>query len=598
MDFNFKFSLSIILIITFAIISCERPKTSENRFPSTQEEIQKSSEDAQRIGKESAVIIENAISKAFNQNGVLNLSEIATNIELIEGVVSATPTPSGAVIVVEQKDGTFLNLLVVTKNDNRLFTVSKKEIIKNTYKRTKNSTKTFVAPNGSGKALILAPFQYSFKSNLDTIAGFLKSAGYAVDTFLNSHADLKHFEGSFLNNYDVVYISTHGSADGSTRNGITSTILLTGERQNEATNNLISVEEWIDTGIGNLSNDNQYYQPYYALTVPWLNLTTDENFTNTWIYADACESAKDDSGPSSLSETFLNLGVGGYNGFNESISIPVANLIMYKMFSEFSSDISFADASNNVREDPLLLAIKWTIGLGGIVKSLDVTIFDDNQLSSQPFYLIDPANTVKDFDGNIYHSVIIGSQVWMKENLKTTKYSDGTAIPNVTVNATWAALTNGAYSDYSNTPSNSTTYGRLYNWYAVDNNAATKVASNGGKNVCPTGWHVPSETEWMTLANYLGGESIAGGKLKEAGTAHWQTPNTGATNETGFTALPGGCRDYAGAFGGIVGGGGWWSSTAFSAPNAYYRLMYSSNSYVRSYSDNKHYGFSVRCLKD
>jgi len=87
----------------------------------------------------------------------------------------------------------------------------------------------------------------------------------------------------------------------------------------------------------------------------------------------------------------------------------------------------------------------------------------------------------------------------MAENLKTTKYNDGTAIPNVTVDATWAALTTGAYSDYSNTPANSTTYGRLYNWYAVDNNAATKMASNGGKNVCPTSWHIPTDAEWTTL---------------------------------------------------------------------------------------------------
>jgi uncharacterized protein (TIGR02145 family) len=206
--------------------------------------------------------------------------------------------------------------------------------------------------------------------------------------------------------------------------------------------------------------------------------------------------------------------------------------------------------------------------------------------------------TVTDIDGNVYKTVTIGAQTWIAENLKASRYNDGTAIPNVTVNATWAPLTYGAYGDYSNTPANSTTYGRLYNWYAIDNNAASMGASNGGKNVCPTGWHVPSETEWMTLANYLGGESIAGGKLKEAGTVHWQTPNTGATNETGFTALPGGSRDSAGLFGGIGGGGGWWSSTGFSASDAYYLLMYSSNSYMRSYSDNKHYGFSVRCLKD
>ena len=103
------------------------------------------------------------------------------------------------------------------------------------------------------------------------------------------------------------------------------------------------------------------------------------------------------------------------------------------------------------------------------------------------------SGTVTDADGNIYNTTTIGTQVWMKENLKTTKYNDGTAIPNITDNNAWAASTTGAYCDYSNTPVDSNTYGRLYNWYTVDNNAATKVVSNGGKNVCPTGWHVPSD---------------------------------------------------------------------------------------------------------
>jgi uncharacterized protein (TIGR02145 family) len=179
----------------------------------------------------------------------------------------------------------------------------------------------------------------------------------------------------------------------------------------------------------------------------------------------------------------------------------------------------------------------------------------------------------------------------LKENLKTTKYNDGTTIPNVTDNTSWGALTTGAYSDNSNTPANSTTYGRLYNWYAVDNNAATKVASNGGKNACPTSWHVPTDAEWTTLTTYLGGESIAGGKLKETGTTHWLTPNTGATNETGFTALPGGSRGDDGTFGGIGGNGYWWSSTVG-------RVVRYGGSSVGRGNYGKQDGLSVRCLRD
>ena len=209
------------------------------------------------------------------------------------------------------------------------------------------------------------------------------------------------------------------------------------------------------------------------------------------------------------------------------------------------------------------------------------------------------AQTVTDIEGNVYNTVTIGTQVWMKENLKTTKYNDGTAIPNGTDDFAWGGLTTGAYCDYNNIPSNSTTYGRLYNWYAVDNNASSKVASNGGKNVCPTGWHVPSDLEWTILTTYLGGLSVAGGKLKETGTTHWETPNTGATNETGFTALPGGYHSYFGSsWWGIGSYGVWWSSTEYFTKNANGRgMIYNGAGVVMSPTDEI-MGFSVRCIKD
>jgi uncharacterized protein (TIGR02145 family) len=204
----------------------------------------------------------------------------------------------------------------------------------------------------------------------------------------------------------------------------------------------------------------------------------------------------------------------------------------------------------------------------------------------------------KDGDNNYYPVVQINTSLWMAENLKTTKYNDGTAILNVTDNITWAAATTGAYCDYNNTPANSTTYGRLYNWFVVDNNAATKVASNGGKNVCPTSWHVPSDAEWTTLTTFLGGVSVAGGKLKETGTTHWKAPNTGATNETGFTALPGGYRYFSGSYNYIVDFGYWWSSTEQSTTTAWFRYMYWANTYVNRDYDIKKFGFSVRCVRD
>lgn len=205
---------------------------------------------------------------------------------------------------------------------------------------------------------------------------------------------------------------------------------------------------------------------------------------------------------------------------------------------------------------------------------------------------------LSDIDGNIYTTTTIGTQTWMVENLKTTKYSDGTLILNITVNETWNAANYGVYCDYENTPSISTIYGRLYNWYVVDNNSATKVASNKGKNICPTGWHVPSDAEWVILTDYLGGESVAGAKLKETGISNWINPNSGATNETGFTALPGGNRFSNGSYSNIGSYGNWWSSTENSPTNVWARGIGYNKSTVSRGNVIKQNGFSVRCIKD
>ncbi len=207
--------------------------------------------------------------------------------------------------------------------------------------------------------------------------------------------------------------------------------------------------------------------------------------------------------------------------------------------------------------------------------------------------------TVDDVDGNTYSTVMIGTQVWMGSNLKTTKYNDGSEIPNVTDNTAWGALSTGAYCWYNNDAGTyKAIYGALYNWYTVDNNASSKVASNGGKSICPTGWHIPTDSEWSTLSDYLGGGSAVGGKLKETGTTHWTSPNTGATNETVFTALPGGLRYYDGlSFQNIGSSGYCWSSSPTTVFAHYRSMEYNSSSIIDSYL-NKKFGISVRCLKD
>jgi uncharacterized protein (TIGR02145 family) len=197
---------------------------------------------------------------------------------------------------------------------------------------------------------------------------------------------------------------------------------------------------------------------------------------------------------------------------------------------------------------------------------------------------------LKDADGNVYTSVTIGTQVWMIENLKTTKYNDGTAIPNITDKTDWDALITPGYCWYNNNASTyKATYGAMYNWYAV--------TVNTGK-LCPVGWHVPTHVEWQILETYLGGSSVAGSKLKESGITHWKSPNTGATNETGFTALPGGRRTSTYGFDAIEVYGNWWSSTPSSDVDAFARIMRYDNSSFSMWFSFKFHGLSVRCLKD
>ena len=202
---------------------------------------------------------------------------------------------------------------------------------------------------------------------------------------------------------------------------------------------------------------------------------------------------------------------------------------------------------------------------------------------------------ISDVDGNSYKTVYIGTQQWIGENLKVSKYNDGTEIPNVTDNTQWGKLTTGSWAYYNNSDSLGKIYGKLYNWYAVS------PTTNGNKNVCPTGWHVPTDAEWTVLTDYLGGSSVAGGKLKEVGTSNWHSLNTDATNTTLFSALPGGLRYGSGGYCYGVGDFGyWWSSSEYDMTNAWIRDLKGSNGIItRSLGDKgKRSGYSVRCLKD
>jgi uncharacterized protein (TIGR02145 family) len=196
--------------------------------------------------------------------------------------------------------------------------------------------------------------------------------------------------------------------------------------------------------------------------------------------------------------------------------------------------------------------------------------------------------SLTDNDGNTYKTILIGTQTWMARNLKTTKYNDGTSIPLVTDAAAWSSLLTPACCWQNNDPARKVTYGVLYNWYAVKT----------GK-LCPTGWHVPSDAEWTELIEYLGGENIAGGKLKESGLRHWNSPNSGATNETYFWALPGGDRlDGPDALFDNLGEMGCWWTTTFDENCATIRLMNYNSDHVQKFFFPKKRGLSVRCVWD
>jgi uncharacterized protein (TIGR02145 family) len=200
------------------------------------------------------------------------------------------------------------------------------------------------------------------------------------------------------------------------------------------------------------------------------------------------------------------------------------------------------------------------------------------------------SGTVTDIDGNVYDTVAIGTQVWMVQNLRVIHYRNGDTIANLKDNTQWCNFTTGAYCNFNNDVNNVPVYGRLYNWYAIADS----------RNIAPAGWHVATDADWTILMSYTGGDSIAGGNLKEAGIVHWQSPNTGANNNFGFTALPSGTRfgQYGipgyGTFTNLGETAEWWTSNEQCTRG----MSYNSTNVLHSTDSRWSDGYSVRCVKD
>jgi uncharacterized protein (TIGR02145 family) len=199
-----------------------------------------------------------------------------------------------------------------------------------------------------------------------------------------------------------------------------------------------------------------------------------------------------------------------------------------------------------------------------------------------------PPDPVKDIEGNTYKTVRIGEQVWMAENLRTSTFSDGSEIPDVTSATGWTGLTTPGFCWYNNDEAaNKDTYGALYNFYSVVSGT-----------LCPDGWHVPSRDEWQKLRDASGDTLTEGGKLKESGTLHWKTPNTGAVNSYGFSALPAGIRYFEGTFNSASFFTAFWSSTEADNEKAWYFSLYYCDSIAAMNRISKKDGFSIRCVKN
>jgi uncharacterized protein (TIGR02145 family) len=355
------------------------------------------------------------------------------------------------------------------------------------------------------------------------------------------------------------------------------------------------------SGIGNftsnlmgLTANTTYYVRSYAINSAGTSYGNELNFTTTGgsgsIASLNCNGATNNgtllasaaaSGVSS-SVPYTGGNGGTYNGqtVNSTGVTGLTATLTTGSFSNGSGSLTYT-----ITGTPITSGIaSFALNIGGQNCSLSRTVNGGGSILNPNLTY----GTVADQQGNTYATIVIGGQEWMAENLRTTTYANGDTIPNITDGTQWSNLTAGAWVYYNNDIQYENPYGKLYNWYTVAD----------ARNVCPTGWHVPTDLEWTALTNYLGGETVAGGKMKSNGTQYWYSPNFGATNESGFSGLPGGVRQNSGTFVTIGYEGQYYSSTENNANTAWKRDLNNNEDYANRTNVNKKSGVSVRCLRD
>ena len=297
---------------------------------------------------------------------------------------------------------------------------------------------------------------------------------------------------------------------------------------------------------------------------------------------------------------------------NDTIALNSQKTSAYtiRQFNAALSNFNTIHTNASGYADSILISVKWSGTNGTVIESERKYLFKRNYEKTININLNITTNflnfeewgnnTVTDIDGNVYKTIKIGNQVWMAENLKVTKYRDGTVIPNVTSSSTWTSTSNNAWCNYNNDQTIGSIYGSLYNVYVIRNS----------KNVSPEGWHVPTIDEWRELFNFLGSDSITvGKKVIETGTAHWNN-NYGTTNESGLSILPSGIRNYNGVFGGQLSNNDTrygtigdctiiWSSTIdpLSYGNGNHGVYFKEGKAYEIYIDRR-FGAPIRCIKD
>ncbi|MBN1183397.1 MAG: T9SS type A sorting domain-containing protein [Bacteroidales bacterium] len=325
-------------------------------------------------------------------------------------------------------------------------------------------------------------------------------------------------------------------------------------------NAIISVSDITGKFIAHIRSDFEFYPQEFTLSGLKSGLYIVNVKGNTYQFSGKLLSNGKSTGPTVIEK------VGDKKDVNKQVSVMDTKGVQ----ADADMDYTMGDI------------IKFT-GISGIYSTVVTSILDADKTITFNFI------ACTDGDNNNYPVVELGTQIWMEENLKTTKYNNTNDIPFKPVANEWKALISPGYCWYDNdATANKDIYGALYNWYTATNT-----------EICPSGWHVPTHNEWTTLINYLGNNIVAGGKLKETGTTHWNSPNTDATNESGFTGLPSGWRNQDGTFLYIRMNEAWWSTTEYNTDYAYERsLNYESGQAFSVGFNPKRNGYSIRCIKD